>query len=254
MKIEEKEFSLTASDGQTVRGVYRDTGEGPVGAFLHGLLSDAAGTKSMTLWDHAVQSNRSWIRFDMRAHGQSDGKFEQFNISRAVEDTRLVFEQFSERPSIVVGSSMGGWVAAQCALDPAFNIAGLVLIAPAFNFIQDLYASLDAKDKSLWKSTGSRLIESPYPDCDFSLSYQAVTDAHLHDVFSRSVDFDFPVTILHGKQDDVVLPQLSMKFKRHARSKVNLEILEKADHRLTDHSDHIVRALDSIWQNAVNTD
>ncbi len=252
MTVQEKEFSLTASDGQAVRGVYRDTGEGPVGAFLHGLLSDCDGTKSMTLWDHAVKTNRSWIRFDMRAHGRSDGIFDEFNISRAVEDTKLVFEQFKGRRKIMVGSSMGGWVGATCALDPALKIAGLVLIAPAFNFVQDLYNSLSEDEQNLWKLTGTRLIESPYPDCDFSLSYQAVIDAQMHDVFATAVEFDFPVTILHGKRDDVVAPKLSEQFKKHATSKVELSILNEADHRLTDHSEHIVRALDCIWQNAVN--
>ncbi len=240
-------FVLPAADGQNVRGTFRDTGSGPVGVFLHGLLSDANGTKSMSLWQHAVNTHRSWVRFDMRAHGESDGTFDEFMISRAAEDTRRVLSQFAGRPKVLVGSSMGGWVAAISALDRRLKVCGLVLIAPAFNFVQSLFDTLSEQEQRQWENKGSRLIESPYPDCNFALSIDAVRDARQFDLLDRPLKFECPVHILHGQLDDVVPPALSESICEHCNSPIRLTLLENADHRLTDHSEHILKAVDQIW-------
>ena len=247
MPVVEKTFAIPAADGQLVRGVYRDSGHGPVGAFLHGLLSDAEGTKSMTLWQQAEHANRSWIRFDMRAHGQSDGSFDEFRISRAIEDTSLVLSLFPDRPKVLVGSSMGGWVAAQAALDPTLNIRGLVLIAPAFSFMKTIFHSLAPAEQQQWKETGYKTFESSYPDSDFTLAHDAVVDSLDYDLFSHPVSYNHPVRILHGALDDVVPVNQSVKFQKHVQSQVELEILQQGDHRLTDDVHRITEAVDEIW-------
>ena len=247
MKTSEFNFSLAAADGQIIRGVYRDTYKGPVGIFLHGLSSDAEGTKSMRLWSQAVQLNRSWIRFDMRAHGKSDGTFPEFNISRAIEDTKLALSLFEGRRKVLVGSSMGGWVASQIALDVAINVCGTVLIAPAFNFVNGIYLSVSPEEQEEWRETGFKTFESPYPDCDYTMSYSAVLDSLQYDVFSFPVSYNHPVKILHGALDDVVPSDQSLDFQIHADSEIEVSILPDGDHRLTDHADLIESAVNEIW-------
>ncbi len=242
-------FSLPAADGQMVRGTYRDTYEGPVGIFLHGLSSDAEGTKSMRLWNQAERLNRSWIRFDMRAHGKSDGKFTEFSISRAIEDTKLVLSLFEGRPKVLVGSSMGGWVASQIALDTRMNVCGTVLIAPAFNFVNGIFLSVSPDEQEQWRESGFKTFESPYPDCDYTMSYAAVLDSLQYDVFSFPVSYNHPVKILHGALDDAVPSDQSLKFKEHADSEIEVTLLPDGDHRLTDHVDLIESTVNEIWPN-----
>ncbi len=247
MELKEEAFSIAASDGQMIRGRYRDTGEGPVGVFLHGLLSDAEGTKSMHLWNYAETFNRSWLRFDMRAHGQSDGTFDEFTISRAIEDSTLAMGLFKDRQKVLVGSSMGGWVAAQLALDPSLNICGLVLIAPAFNFMNKIYLDLSPEEQSQWQETGYRLIESPYPDSDFRLSYAAVVDSRQYDLFSHPVKYEHRVHILHGILDDVVPATQSDEFRKHIDTDSAVDFFPDGDHRLSEHLDNIEAAADAFW-------
>ena len=247
MNPKEEAFSIPASDGQMVRGVYRDTGKGPVGVFLHGLQSDADGTKSMELWNQAEQFSRSWIRFDMRAHGKSDGTFEEFSISRAIEDTKLVLSLFADRPKVLVGSSMGGWVGSIVALKAEMNVCGTVLIAPALNFVNGIFLSVSEKERRQWVESGFRIFEGTYPDGDTKLAYATVLDSHQYDLFSVPVCYDHPVKILHGALDDVVPSEQSLNFKAHADSQIDVQIVPDGDHRMTDHVELILSAVNEIW-------
>ncbi|MDE0309168.1 MAG: alpha/beta hydrolase [Acidiferrobacterales bacterium] len=247
MKPNEYAFSIPARDGQIIRGVYRDTYEGPVGMFLHGLSSDAEGTKSMRLWSQAERLDRSWIRFDMRAHGKSDGDFEEFSISRAIEDTKLALSLFGGRPKVLVGSSMGGWVASQVALDAEVNVCGQVLIAPAFNFMNGIYLSASPEVQEQWRKSGYRTFDDTGPDCSYTIAYAAVLDSLQYDAFSTPLSYNHPVKILHGALDDVVPSGQSLEFRDHADSDIEVTIFPDGDHRLTDHVDMIEWAVDKIW-------
>ena len=242
-------FAVEAADGQFVRGTYRDTGAGPVGMFLHGLLSDAAGDKSMSLWHLAEAKNRSWVRFDMRAHGQSDGTFDEFTISRAMEDVKLIFGLFPSRPKLLVGSSMGGWVGAQLATEHSLQICGVVLIAPAFSFMEQLYQSVSPSEQQQWLDNGSWHFDSEGMDDGFSLTYKAVADARQYDLLNKPVEYGCPVRILHGRLDDVVPADQSVTFSNRlsAHSDIEVDILPQADHRLSGHVEYITEKVNDIW-------
>ncbi len=243
-------FALPARDGQLVRGISRDTGVGPVGIFLHGLLSDAEGDKSMALWNQAQKHERSWVRFDMRAHGRSDGTMDEFTISRALEDARLIMNLFPGRPIVLVGSSMGGWVAAELAAERPARIGGAVLIAPAFSFMMQLFHSLNPEQRQLWLSQGSWTFESDGLDYGFTLSYDAVIDSKQYDLLAQTVEFQCPVRILHGRLDDVVPTAQSAEFlsRMTPGANVELDVLPNADHRLSGHVERIIDKTDEIWE------
>ncbi len=247
MNVRESDFEVGTSSGELVRGRFRDTGEGPVGIYVHGLLSDGEGAKSMHLWEDAIAKGRSWLRFDQRGQGRSEGTFNDFRISRVAEDLRCVLDFVGNRPTVLVGSSLGGWIAGHAGLTWSHNICGIILIAPAFNFIEDLYRSLTPHQAKRWEKDGRHLFASDYQDGGFSLEFATVQDARGFDVYAAPIRYRCPVVVLHGESDDVVPVETSMKFKSAAESQISVEVVAGGDHRLSEHSATILRHVDAMW-------
>src|SRR5919201_3048237 len=108
--------------------------------WLGGFNSDMKGTKALALDAWAADHGRACVRFDYSGHGESGGKFTDGTIGRWLEESLAVFDQFCAGPQVVIGSSMGGWMALLLAREIArrsiasASLAGLVLIAPAPDF------------------------------------------------------------------------------------------------------------------------
>lgn len=204
----------------------------------------------MSLWNYAEQCDRSWARFDMRGHGNSDGIFREFTISRALDDCRGIIRLLWNRPIILVGSSMGGWLAAQLATDHLQYVVGAVLIAPAFSFVDQLHASLSVAQQSEFRNKGWWHFEGAGDNPGFDLGYAALEDAKQYDLLTNPPQYDCPIRILHGKLDDVVPYQQSIKFAENlpGGTDIKVDILPEADHRLTGHIDHIKNSVDELWQ------
>src|ERR1700737_2170169 len=119
-------------------------GGGPALFWLGGFNSDMQGTKALALDAWAAEHNRACVRFDYSGHGKSGGAFIDGTIGRWLEESVAVFEQFCAGPQVVIGSSMGGWMALLLAREMArrpgsrASPAGLVLIAPAPDFTEAL--------------------------------------------------------------------------------------------------------------------
>ena len=131
--------------------------------WLGGFHSDMQGTKAIALDRWAAEHGRACVRFDYSGHGESGGAFVDGTIGRWLEESVAVFEQFCAGPQVVIGSSMGGWMALLLAREIARNpashasIAGLVLIAPAPDFTEELMwkgfspeARRDIETKGVW--------------------------------------------------------------------------------------------------------
>src|SRR3979409_367909 len=112
--------------------------------WVGGFNSDMRGTKALALDAWAAEKNRACVRFDYSGHGESGGSFADGTIGRWLEESAAVFEQFCVGPQVVIGSSMGGWMALLLAREIArrpesrASLAGLVLIAPAPDFTEQL--------------------------------------------------------------------------------------------------------------------
>ena len=133
--------SIVVGTGASAREikVLRDTGSAPGIFWLSGFKSDMAGTKAVALSDWAREHGRACTRFDYSGHGVSGGAFEEGTISRWTEEALAVFNRFCREPTIIVGSSMGGWIALLVARalrrsGQADRLNGMVLIAPAPDF------------------------------------------------------------------------------------------------------------------------
>src|SRR3954468_14880448 len=119
-------------------------GKAPGLFWLGGFNSDMKGTKAVALDAWAAERGRACVRFDYSGHGESGGRFIDGTIGRWLADSVAVFSQFCHGPQVVVGSSMGGWMALLLARElarrpaGAASLAGLVLIAPAPDFTEAL--------------------------------------------------------------------------------------------------------------------
>ncbi len=243
-------FSLTTRPGVTIRGHKTDPGIGPVGLFLHGFRSDSGGQKSLDLAAHAEARGRAWIRFDLAGHGASGGRFSDQTLSDWLGDARAVAALAGPRPLLIVGSSLGAWLAVLMAQAAAFPIAGLVLLAPAFNFLQRYYATLPPALQDRWRTEGRLSLPDPYGPADavYSLDYRLIEDAARHDVLGGPVRLACPIVMIHGDRDEAVPLSVSHDFLAHAQAPAKrLLVVPGGDHRLTAALPAIREAVDGLW-------
>ena len=245
----EQPLVLHAGSGQQLRGYFHDTGNGPVGIYLHGFRSHCNGEKALEIARHAIAMDRSWLRFDLRGHGQSDGALKDQVISSGLADLLLVLDSVAGRSFILHGSSMGGWISLLAALRRSQDISGMMLIAPAFNFVQNNLANLPEAVLKHWHAETYMSFPDAYGNEPYSLRYDIINDAIQYDVLNSQTVLDMPVHIVHGEKDPIIPIGNTDKFIRHAQiAKLVYEKIPDGEHRLTDHLPLIIRHIDSLWQ------
>ncbi len=244
----ETPFQIELAQHEVLRGYLHDTGSGPIGVFLPGFASDMQGSKSQLLAQHAQRLGRSWLRFDYRGIGRSDGDFAGLSISRYLEDVEAILALVAPRPLVLVGSSMGGWVATLAAQRYPQRIRALLLIAPAYNFIQDYFAALPTEEQKDWQETGLRHWQlGPYGP-RFPLAFGAVEDAAAYDLLRHPPRLAIPTLILHGSADDAVPLQRSFTFADLASSpSLAIRVLPGIDHRLQGAERQLLQGVDEVW-------
>ncbi len=215
---------------------------GPCGIFwLGGYKSEMTGTKAENLADLARASRRNLLRFDYSGHGQSEGLFVDGTISLWLEQATHMFLRHTQNPRIIVGSSMGGWLALLMVRrllkeDPlaARRIAGLVLIAPATDMTKDLMwdaASAAAREELLER--GVYLRPSDYGE-PYAITLKLLEDGAQHLLLGEGLSLPMPVRILQGSDDVDVPPAHAVKtFEALEASDITLTFLKGGDHRLS---------------------
>lgn len=251
----EFDWQFCYPDGICLRGALLDDstrGEGDAGIYIHGFRSDAAGTKAMALARHAAAQGRSWLRFDLRGHGRSDGAFGDFSISAMLADVEAVITQLRAQRRgkfYLVGSSMGAWLAVLAALRHPDRLKGLLLLAPGFNFIQRHFDTLSAADRMAWQRRGSFPFMDRYGGNSYSLAYAAVEDARKYDVLASPVALACAVTIVHGERDELVpMAPVQRFFDALSAPAKRLVGVPQGDHRLSGFEPLICAELDRMWQ------
>ena len=229
----------TASDERAV-AVRRDEGGGPGLFWLGGFKSDMKGTKAEALSQWARENRRACTRFDYSGHGESAGDFLAGTIGRWLEESLAVFTAYAEGPQVVIGSSMGGWLALlllQALRSRAAtkgSVVGLVLIAPAVDFTEVLmWQHFSAKVKREIETTGvwSRPSEygEPYP-----ITRALIEEGRHHLLLGSMIETGCPVRILQGVQDpDVPWHHAVELTSRLAQDDVVLTLVKDGDHRLS---------------------
>ena len=233
-------------DQATRRIVVRMRGGKPPGVFwLGGFKSDMKGTKAAALDEWAAKTGRACLRFDYSGHGESGGAFTDGTIGRWLEDSVAVFEAFAEGPQVLVGSSMGGWIALllarelrrRAASGAKFkgSLAGLVLVAPAPDFTEELmWKKFSAEVKRQIETTGSWQRPSEYSEEPYLITRGLIEDGRKHLVLGGMIETGCPVRILQGVEDpDVPWRHAVELVSRLAQDDVVLTLVKDGDHRLS---------------------
>jgi pimeloyl-ACP methyl ester carboxylesterase len=212
--------------------------------WLGGFKSDMQGTKAVALDRWAQTQARACIRFDYSGHGESGGQFADGSIGRWLEECVAVFEAQASGPQVVIGSSMGGWLAlllvrelrrAQASRSRAGSVAGLVLIAPAVDFTEELmWKRFSTETRRAIERDGSWQRPSQYGDEPYLITRTLIEDGRRHLLLGGLIETGCPVRILQGVQDPDVPWQHAVELSsRLAHDDVVLTLVKDGDHRLS---------------------
>lgn len=213
----------------------RSTGRGPTCVWLCGFASDMAGTKAEALHAHADAAGRAFLRFDYAGCGRSGGAFADGTIGRWLADSLAVIDGASAGPLVLVGSSMGGWLALLAALARPARVKGLVLIAPAPDFTERLmWPELDDAARTAIMGEGVWHRPSAYEPTPTPITRALIEDGRNHQLLGAPIPFDGPVRILHGQADPDVPWGLSLELAERLTSEdVRITFVKSGDHRLS---------------------
>jgi pimeloyl-ACP methyl ester carboxylesterase len=216
-------------------------GAAPGLVWLGGFKSDMKGTKAVALDEWAQREGRGCIRFDYSGHGESGGAFIDGTIGRWLEESAAVFERFAKGPQVLVGSSMGGWLALLLTAElrrrkvGEGSVAGLVLIAPAVDFTEELMWNKFSPDvKRQIETEGAWQRPSQYSEAPYPITRALIEDGRKHLLLGGLIETGCPVRILQGVQDPDVPWQHAVELSsRLARDDVVLTLVKDGDHRLS---------------------
>ena len=221
-------------DGETLAW-RRVAGNGPTVVWLGGFHSDMAGTKAQGLADWALDRGRGFLRFDYFAHGQSSGDFLHGTITRWRGDVLAVVDALTEGPLILVGSSMGGWLALLATLARPERVAGLVLIAPAADFTDKLVRpGLTAEARRAIDEDGVWYRPSEYGDAPYPFTKALMEDGARWSLLGAPIGITCPVRILQGSDDPDVPWRHALELAETLEAEdVVYTLIRDGDHRLS---------------------
>ena len=209
--------------------------------WLPGFKSEMTSIKASALATFANERELPMTRFDYSGHGQSGGAFEDGCISRWLEETRAVFSGLTAGPQIVVGSSMGGYLAllllrslVEASPGEAERIKALVLIAPAWDMTERMWGRFSTAIKRQIEDTGVYLMPSGYGDGPYPITRELIEDGRRHLIGERPFNPGRPVHILHGLQDPDVPWEHTLDLVAHLDGDwTRVEAVPDGDHRLS---------------------
>lgn len=250
---------LDLGDGR--RLAYMHTpGTLPGVVFFGGFMSDMTGSKALALEQSCVDEGRAFTRFDYTGHGASTGEFEAGTIGAWLDDGLAIIDRVTTGPLALVGSSMGGWIIVLAALARRERVKGLVGIASAPDFTEELmWKSATAKEKETLLQTGRWLQPSAYSEEPYVITKRLIEEGRAHLLLNAPIDFIGPVHLLHGQRDPDVPWETSLRLAAQLTSDdVTVELIKAGDHRLSTVSDieriaaAVTRILGRIGENSLS--
>lgn len=229
---------LTLEDDSII-AYHKVDGKTPGVIFLGGFMSDMTGTKATALEAHCRAQGRAFIRFDYQGHGQSSGAFRDGTIGRWRDDALAVIDQVADGPQVLVGSSMGGWIALLAALARPDRVAGLVGIAAAPDFTRDLmWASYSADERKTLETEGFLEVPTEYGDEPYIITHRLIEEGSTHLLLDQPVPLACPVRLLQGMRDEDVPWQTALRLVETLQSEdVIVTLVKSGDHRLSEPAD-----------------
>ncbi len=207
--------------------------------FCGGFMSDMTGSKALHLEQHCQAKGLSFLRFDYTGHGQSSGDFVAGTIGRWSEDALYALDHLTKGPMILVGSSMGGWMALLTALRRPERVAGLIGIAAAPDFTDDLiWRGMNRAQRQALLDKGLLAQASDYSETPYRITRQLIEEARAHLLLRDPIPLTCPIHLIHGLEDHDVPWETSLRIAQQVQSEqVDLHFIKGGDHRLSSERD-----------------
>lgn len=214
---------------------HKTEGKGPGVVFLPGYMSDMEGTKVLDLEKWCKETGRAFLRFDYSGNGQSPGEFTDGCIGDWFTDAREVIKAQTTGQQVIVGSSMGGWIALLLARAIPERLAGMVTIAAAPDFTEEgFWANFDDEVREKLETNGVVHIASDYEN-PYPVTYRLILDGRENLIFPEPLHLPFPVRFLQGDEDKAVSINTAYRLFAHATGdNIRLNLIKGADHRFSE--------------------
>jgi len=212
----------------------RTPGRGPTVVFLPGYMSDMSGAKALLCESFCAEHRLGCLRLDYSGHGASGGAFTDGTISRWTNDALALIDRLTEGKLVLVGSSMGGWIALLAALARPARMAGLIGVAAAPDFTEDLmWQAMMPAERAQLARDGVLQVPSLYGD-PYPVTAALIADGRTRLVLDRPIALHCPARLLHGQRDPDVPWQTSMRLAERLQSgDVQVTLVKDGDHRLS---------------------
>lgn len=202
--------------------------------FLGGYRSDMRGSKATGFEALARARGQAYLRFDYSGHGQSEGEFNDGTIGQWASDAIAILDNVAQGPVVLVGSSMGGWMALLTALARPKRVCGLIGIAAAPDFTEEIYSRLNAAQKNDMREKGFASVENDYSDEPYYFPQHFYEEAKTHLILNKNHHLPFPVHLFQGMCDIDVKPETVAAIQKgFSTSKITTTYIEDGDHRLS---------------------
>ena len=240
---------LTRPDGATI--AYNSlAGKSPGVVFLGGFMSDMCGSKAMALELHCQEREQAFLRFDYTGHGQSSGAFTDGTISQWANDALYVIEHLTQGPQVLVGSSMGGWIMLLVALRLKERVCGLIGLAAAPDFTEDLIARelTDAQREAMARD-GFVQVACDYDDEPYTITQNLIDDGRINLLLGADIPLNLPVRLIQGLKDKDVPWVTALKIQEKLTSTdVEVTFVKDGNHRLSEPVDleRLTTTLDTL--------
>ena len=214
----------------------RLNGKGPGVVFLHGFHSDMEGGKALALEAWCRAEGRAFLRFDMFGHGKSSGRVEDGCVSRWVDDAVAALDELSDGPQVLVGSSLGGWIALLAALRRRERVVGLVGVAAAPDFTEDLmWAEFSDEQRRQMLEAGYVTMPNCYePEKPWTVPRLLIEDGRNNLLLRDAINLGCPVRLIQGQKDVDVPWKTALRIADClASDDVEIILVKDGDHRLS---------------------
>jgi len=202
--------------------------------FLHGFMSDLEGKKPNTFLKFAKKNKLSFLALEYSGHGKSSGKFINGNITKWGNETSILIKKFIKNNDfIIVGSSMGAWLALKQFQEFKSQIKGFLGIGSAPEFLENLmWKKFSKKMKSETIKNG--ILHLKHGNYEYPITLQLIKDGRKNKVLNKKISSKINVTMVHGQKDEVVPVSYSRKvLKIFQKAKKKLVIVKDGDHSLS---------------------
>ncbi|MBV8520691.1 MAG: alpha/beta hydrolase [Acetobacteraceae bacterium] len=212
----------------------RVDGEAPTVLFLPGFLSDMAGTKATALGELCRERGHAYVRFDYSGHGASGGRFEDGTIGRWARDALAIIDAISQGPLVLVGSSMGAWIALLSALHRPARVSALIGVAAAPDFTEVLiWDTLTFAERARLMQDGLIHLPSQYGD-PYPITRALIEDGRQHLLLGAPIQLHCPIRLLHGQRDQDVPWEMPLRIADQVSGDdVQVILVKDGDHRLS---------------------